>query len=843
MKHNIKYVFALAFMLLMTQGAWADPTVTIIKQLNGTTVTTTSPGDVTQEIANGKCTLTVIPAQGNYVTKDFITAYSVVSGDMAQAPRRTNPNLDNDPIEVSNKGENTDPAGTTTYEFTMPTDGSNVEVSVDFQTRKSISDAVITLAETSYTYDGTEKKPSVSSVVLGETTLGDSDYEVSYSDNVNAGENAAVTVTGLRQYTGTASTTFTILPKSITSDMITLSPSSFVYNGKKQVPTVTVKDGDYTLVGDDYDISFELVNENEDPSVIEDENVIVDVATYNVVVTGKGNYTDSATKGFDITKASPELSVEIEGWTYGDVIEVPEVSVDGNVEEGSETYYYKVKNADDDTYTTTIPVNAGEYTIKVVVSETDNYASGSATADFTIAKAPLNDPELERELTVSITGWKYGATPNTPSVDGNLGNGAVTYTYKDAENEQAEYSETVPTNVGSYLIKATVAETDNYLGGEAENEFTIEKGDLSLTVSDIEGLTYTGSDQSLVTESDVPKGVTVKYYCQYFTFEQYGEGSSELSCDPDAVNFEYTAGVPKRKNAGVYGILYLVDGGDNYNSKTEATSTIWVTIEPATVTSVTLNKTTLPYNGEDQTVTITSVKAGDLVLGTNDYTVMLDGEDVTDGITAKAVDEYTVEVTGKGNFTGIVAETFSIVNRTLAKGEVTFHNHWATFYSADGDVELPGNIGAFIVKDEGIDEKTVTAKPIQYIPEGVAVLLSNDANVVTQTDNTSAAGNMLRHADNAIVTDDYDGLIYGLYNGTFMRVSGTIPAGKNYLVAYELSAPELTIVFDGGSTEVKGVKEVREGKDNNFYTLDGRKVQKPSKKGLYINEGHKVVVK
>ena len=33
-----------------------------------------------------------------------------------------------------------------------------------------------------------------------------------------------------------------------------------------------------------------------------------------------------------------------------------------------------------------------------------------------------------------------------------------------------------------------------------------------------------------------------------------------------------------------------------------------------------------------------------------------------------------------------------------------------------------------------------------------------------------------------LFADDYDGLIYGLYNGTFMRVSGTISAESNYLL-------------------------------------------------------------
>ena len=44
MKHNLKYVISLVFMLMLTQSTWADPTVTIIKKLNGSPAATTSPG-------------------------------------------------------------------------------------------------------------------------------------------------------------------------------------------------------------------------------------------------------------------------------------------------------------------------------------------------------------------------------------------------------------------------------------------------------------------------------------------------------------------------------------------------------------------------------------------------------------------------------------------------------------------------------------------------------------------------------------------------------------------------------------------------------------------------------
>ena len=172
-----------------------------------------------------------------------------------------------------------------------------------------------------------------------------------------------------------------------------------------------------------------------------------------------------------------------------------------------------------------------------------------------------------------------------------------------------------------------------------------------------------------------------------------------------------------------------------------------------------------------------------------------------------------------------------------------FHNHWMTYYNADGNVALPKdqNIGAYIVRYDGIGATTVTATQISRIPRGEAVLLNDQTT--TTTENTSVEGNMLRHADNAIVTDDYDGFIYGLYNGTFMRVKGTIPADRNYLLIDMPQAPQLTIVFENEATGVNGVSSKKADVSGDFYDLQGRKVQKPSKKGLYINEGHKVVVK
>jgi hypothetical protein len=64
-------------------------------------------------------------------------------------------------------------------------------------------------------------------------------------------------------------------------------------------------------------------------------------------------------------------------------------------------------------------------------------------------------------------------------VEGNIGGGAVTFTY--AKEEGGEFSEKVPTEAGTYIVKASIAETDEgYLAAEATNVFVISPKTVSL---------------------------------------------------------------------------------------------------------------------------------------------------------------------------------------------------------------------------------------------------------------------------------------------------------------------------------------------------------------------------
>ena len=146
----------------------------------------------------------------------------------------------------------------------------------------------------SYVYDGTAKNPGVREVAISSTIVPTSSYTVEISPNVNVGT-VTVTVTGKENFTGTASTTFEITPKPITDNMVILSEEVFYYNGELQRPDVEVKDGENTLVEE---TDYTIVNEGG-----------TEVGSYEVKVTGLGNYTSEVIKTYVIERS--DFSVDI----------------------------------------------------------------------------------------------------------------------------------------------------------------------------------------------------------------------------------------------------------------------------------------------------------------------------------------------------------------------------------------------------------------------------------------------------------------------------------------------------------------------------------------------------
>ena len=132
-------------------------------------------------------------------------------------------------------------------------------------------------------------------VKVGSTTLkAGTDYTVAYRNNIKVGT-ATVTITGKGSYTGKITRTFKITAKKITPT-VTLSKTSFTYNGKVQKPTVTVKDGKTRLAAANYTVSF--------------SKGLKKVGTYKVTVKLKGNYSGSKTVSYKIVKAANPMTVK-----------------------------------------------------------------------------------------------------------------------------------------------------------------------------------------------------------------------------------------------------------------------------------------------------------------------------------------------------------------------------------------------------------------------------------------------------------------------------------------------------------------------------------------------------
>ena len=207
-----------------------------------------------------------------------------------------------------------------------------------------------------------------------------------------------------------------------------------------------------------------------------------------------------------------------------------------------------------------------------------------------------------------------------------------------------------------------------------------------------------------------------------------------------------------------------------------------------------------------------------------------------------------------------VRVAYKAIELTIGAGK------FATFYSDQNTTLADGtdtNIGLYTIAGEGIDldNNTVTATKVNdpIALAGMPLLVYNgttEQKTVTLrvTPVAPTAGQMWSTyfkgtaVDKTFDADDMAKADYYVLSGgkafAPVRGTGTISAHKCWLefAKNNGSAParQLTIVFDE-TTGVNEVIEVNEVSDDSWYDLNGRKIQKPARKGVYIKNGKKVV--
>lgn len=254
----------------------------------------------------------------------------------------------------------------------------------------------------------------------------------------------------------------------------------------------------------------------------------------------------------DVHINSWTIAPSVDGWIYGQYFAETNKPV-YQAEYGNDNVEIEVRlksgsDSDYDAVEDLSTLNAGVYLMKFTVAAVidpdggESYTSLSAVVEFTVSKAAI-------KVTVDIISWTYGDEANAPSVSGNTAGGKVTYSYVGTGNTAYEESETAPVNAGTYKIKATVAETTNYLGATAEKEFTIAKKAITATVSATDA-TYDG----------IKHAATVSF-------------DGKLTDDELTANLLYNGEAEAPVNAGSYTVTVGSYGGaaiGNYDVSTAA---------------------------------------------------------------------------------------------------------------------------------------------------------------------------------------------------------------------------------------------------------------------------------
>ena len=329
-----------------------DYTGTITKNFNivARDISDTTIGSIPNQTYTGNSisALPVITYNGATLTKgtDYTLTYS------------NNVNVGTGTVTITGKGNF---KGTTSKTFSI--------------SARAMSDtSVANVSSQTYTGNGISPLPTIT--YNNKTLKKDTDYTLSYSNNINAGT-ATITITGKGNFTGTTSKTFSISARAM-SDTSVANISSQTYTGNVITPWPTITYNTKTLKKDtDYTLSYS-------------NNINAGTAT--ITITGKGNFAGTTSKTFSISaRAMSDTNVvNISSQTYTGNVILPLPTI---------TYNNKTLKKDTD-YTLSYSDNINAGTATITITGKGNF-TGMTSMTFIITQKSaekLNISEIANQI-------------------------------------------------------------------------------------------------------------------------------------------------------------------------------------------------------------------------------------------------------------------------------------------------------------------------------------------------------------------------------------------------------------------------------------------------------------
>ena len=315
---------------------------------------------------------------------------------------------------------------------------------------------------------------------------------------------------------------------------------SVTYTGSAKKPNVTVKDGDYTLVeGKDYTVTYSN-NTN--------------AGTATVTVTGKGNYTGSASKNFTINKASRDVTFNPYHFTrtFGDpdFTIVPTTSGGGILSYSSNDISIATVNSS--TGKVHI-VGVGKVRITARLSGSSNYRPASDWYEVTVVAK-----EVAATMIGEIAEQTYTGSPLTPAVVVTDGDATLT--------EETDYTVEYTNNTETGEATVTITGKGNYTG-TVSTTFTIvaDKTTLDAAITDAadyyESITadYADIAATLLEAINAAKGVQADKAATQQAVDNAAEALKKAVQDAkDAV--QVITGIDSVKVSAVNSVWYDLNG-------------------------------------------------------------------------------------------------------------------------------------------------------------------------------------------------------------------------------------------------------------------------------------------
>lgn len=698
-----------------------------------------------------------------------------------------------------------------------------------------------------YTYTGSAIVPeniTVTHTATGKELTTDQ-YTLVCSANTNVGT-ATVLVTGKGDYTGMAgNTTFEIIPKNLEASFVdTITDQTYTGSAIEPKPTVTDTARKVVLKeGVDYVLTY-------------DNNVNVSNGNPTVIITGRGNYTGEVRKTFNITAANMnqgeqggfQVNIYPESAPYTGQAQEPEVMVHYNnvlLTEGDNSngdYYVTYAVQQGGSLESGIPKDVGTYT--VTVTGRGNY-QGSQTATFTITEAQQNDLRIVSPI-ADVT---YTGSEVTPAVTVQRYTGSTWEALSQSGNYTLSYTPDDLTDTGLIMVTATGQGT--YNGKEATAAFRINPA--TITTDWVNGV----KDSVAYTGSPITQSITVT------------NGGKTLN-----PNVDYTVEYANNLNVTGSGAKATVTirGIGNYTGTVTKEFTITAAqIGDGSGTQAGFTVSVYPaknsYTGAAHNPAILVEHDGRRLVLNTDYTLQISGN--LTGNQMIQVGEYTITVTGKGNYAGTVEATYTITqasdaltideipavtyNGKAQTPEITVtHNGEPLEKGTDYDVTYSNNTNAGLAKVEvtgkgsygsmsgnanfqinprsiqdgnttdAADYITITGVDASYTYTGAAIqptVTVKDTDISELKLNTDYT---VKYGDNVSGTGTVTISGIGNYAGT-VELTFTITAANmievsgvqdSYTYTGEPITPEVTVKDSSGLQLVKGTHYTVTYKDN-----------------------------